>query len=75
MNEILGRFNGDINTKEALQEYFRAFFKQEIINRSLKKENTDSLADAINEMDRAFEKLSDDYGIKQEQSTNKNEAR
>lgn len=75
MNEILARFNGDIHTQEALKAFFVEFFEDEIIARSLKKENTDSLADAIIEMERAFSKLNDDYGIKQKSQPNQNEAR
>lgn len=66
MREILRRFNGDVNTKEALVEYLTNHLKEKIIERALLKQNTDSLADAIIELENGFEQLAIDYGIKQQ---------
>lgn len=66
MSEILRRFNGDVHTKEAIVEYLTNHLKEKIIERALLKQNTDSLADAIIELEKGFEQLAIDYGIKQQ---------
>ncbi len=68
--ESLRRFNGDKTTKQELKEYIVSFLQLRIIERSMKKENTDSLVDAIVELDKAFNQLDIEYGIP-EQKTNK----
>lgn len=66
MSEILRRFNGDVHTKEAVSNYLVEHFKSEIIRRALLKEDVTSLADAILELEKGFEQLAIDYGIKEQ---------
>lgn len=73
--EILRRFNDDTQTKEALFEYLKGFFMDKIIERALKKESTDSLADAILELENGFRQLDIDYGIQKKQSGHSNNAK
>lgn len=72
--ELLRRFNGDIHTKEALKEYIISFLEDVIIEKACKGECVKGAAEAINEVTRAFEQLDIDYGIKQPEDKQLNEA-
>jgi hypothetical protein len=72
--EILRRFNGDKNTKEALILYIQSFLEDRIIEKARNGEDVKATAEAINEVLKAFEQLDIDYAIKSEQDTELNQA-
>lgn len=59
--DLLRVFNGDYHTKEALLEFFIGYFEEEIIKRAKAKEPVESLAEALNELPKAFDKLKQIY--------------
>jgi len=63
--QLLSRLNGDPHTKEALINFFEAHFHTRIIENALAKQPTDSLADALIEVKKAFEEIGEIYDIKQ----------
>lgn len=78
MEKWLRQFNGDRDTKAALLSYLIGFFEEAIIKRARAKQDVKSLAslaDAILELERGFEQLEIDYGIKKEPKPTINEAR
>lgn len=62
---ILQRFNGDTHTKEALIEYIHSVIDDEALERVYKKLDVSTVADARKLIDLAFEKLEDEFAIKQ----------
>ncbi len=75
MEPLLRLFNDDKKTKEALLNYLTGFFEEKIIERAKKKESVESLADAIIELEKGFEQLSIDYGVKTKQPKPTNQSR
>lgn len=73
--EILRRFNDDKATKEALKEYLVGYFKDAIIERALRKQSVESLADAITELEKGFEQLAIDYELPKQNNEQVNPAR
>ena len=73
--DILRRFNGDVATKEALREYIIEHIGKEGIYRMFNRQSVEHIADACELIQKAFEQLDIDYGIKQQNSTYTNEAR
>ena len=75
MQELLRRFNDDTHTKDALRVFLDEFIGKEGVRRIFARENVDAVADAKILIDKAFEALSDEYGIKLKQETPQNESR
>ena len=73
--ELLRKFNDDKRTKEELLEYLVTHFQRKIVERALKKENTDSLADAILELESGFSNLDIDYGLPRQETIKTNSAK
>lgn len=71
----LRRFNGDEHTKNALLEYLISYFQEKLIERAMKKQSVESLADAIGELKNGFDQLSQDYGLPPKKTTPINQAR
>ena len=72
----LRQFNGDKGTKQELLDYLVGFFESKIIDRAMDKENTDSLVDAIKELESGFERLDLDFKPHlKENELSKNESR
>ena len=72
----LRQFNGDKGTKQELLDYLVGFFESKIILRAMDKENTDSLVDAIKELESGFEQLDLDFRPHlKENELSKNESR
>lgn len=72
--DLLRQFTGDYHTKNAVLAYLQDYLEQEIIIRARKGEDVRSLAEAINEIYKAFDNLDIQYGIKQKQNEQVNEA-
>ena len=73
--EILKRFNDDVNTKEVLLAYFIEYFESKIIERAKEKKDVSSLADAIIELEKAFDQLNIDFNAKHKATEEVNQAR
>jgi hypothetical protein len=71
--QLLSRFNGDPHTKEALINFMEAHFHSRIIENAIAKLPTDSLADALIEVKKAFEEIESIYDIKQALRGDRNE--
>lgn len=74
-HSLLARFNGDKHTKEAVFVYFTQYFEGQIVKRAKEKQPVESLADAIVELEKAFEQLSIDYAAPKLPSEVSNESR
>lgn len=72
---LLQQFSNDKHTKGALLEYLIYSFQAKIIEKAMKKENVESLADACLEITKAFEQLDIDYGPKSKPKLSTNDAR
>jgi len=75
MENLLQRFNGDPHTKEAVLSFIADHLEKEIIRRARLGEDVKSLAEAINEVVRAFDKLEMEYGIQTPKPKETNQAR
>lgn len=73
--DILRRFNGDEQTKQALQEFIHAVINDEALDMMYKKMDVSHIADAKTLIDKAFEQLNTQYGIKEQPAANTNQAR
>lgn len=73
MNNLI-RFNGDKHTKEDVLAFLVEHFEQEIIYRARNKEDITSLAEAINEVEKAFDQLSILYDPKSAEQEQTNQA-
>ena len=73
--DLLRQFNGDVGTKEAVIEYITNFISEEAIRMMFAKEDVSHIADAKILIDKAFDKLSIDYGLKEQSTTQTNQAR
>jgi len=73
--EELRRLQGDKNTKEALINFIDAFIGQYAIEKVLKREDVSGIADAKTIIDKAFESLDIEYGIKERESETSNTSR
>lgn len=75
MNPHLRRFNDDVGTKEALRDYMAYFIGLEGVRRIFARESVDAVADAKELIDKAFEALATEYGIKPQATTPTNDSR
>jgi hypothetical protein len=75
MDNLLRQFNGDVHTKEALQSFIDEVIATEALDRLYKGEDVSHIKDAHALIDKAFEVLNDQYGIKTKTSEGDNEAR
>lgn len=73
--DTLRRFNGDKTTKEALREYIIEHIGREGVYRMFNRQSVEHIADACELIQKAFEQLDIDYGIKEPTTTYTNEAR
>jgi hypothetical protein len=64
-HQLLPRFNADYHTKQAVLAFVVDHLKERIIENALAKKSTEGLADAIIEIEKAFEQLNELYDIKQ----------
>ena len=64
-DEILRRFNGDVNTKEVILSFIVECINEEALHRMYKGESVAHITDAKKLIDLSFEKLSTIYGIKE----------
>ena len=71
----LRQFNGDKRTKEDLLNYIITFLEDRIVEKAYKKESVESLADAGNEIRKAFDQLDLDFEVKVKNDEPTNEAR
>lgn len=74
-HQLLQRFNGDKHTKDALIAYLKEYFEQQIVDLAYKGEDVYPTAEAVLVMVKAFEQLEIDFGIKEKQNENTNQAR
>ena len=75
MSNLILQFNGDVSTKEAVQEYITSFIAKEGVRRMFSKEDVSHIADAKLLLDGAFEQMSIDYGIPTKPTEPTNQAR
>lgn len=68
-NQLLNNFNSDFHTKEALLDFIKGHLHERIIENAIKKLPVESLADAIIEIEEAFETLKDLYDTQQATGT------
>ena len=73
--DLIRIFNGDVGTKEAVQEYITQFIANEGIRRIFAKEDVSAVADAKLLLDKAFDQMQAEYGLKQKPTEPINEAR
>ena len=73
--DVLRSFNGDTHTKEALKEYIISFIATEGVRRIFEREDVTAIADAKILIDKAFEQLENDYGIREQPTKPTNGAR
>jgi hypothetical protein len=67
--QLLPRFNADYHTKDAVLNFIKEYLKERIIENALAKKSTEGLADAIIEVEKAFEELSELYDNQQTSGT------
>jgi len=75
MENLLKRFNGDPHTKEAVLSFIADHLEKEIVKRARAGLDVKSLAEAINEVLRAFDELENQYGIQTPKPKETNQAR
>ena len=75
MQELLRQFNGDEQTKNAILSYCVKYFENNIILQAREGKDVKSLAEAINQLEKAFEQLSIDYDVKQRPTEEINQSR
>lgn len=73
--DILRRFNGDEQTKQALLEFIHTIINDEALDKMYKRIDVSHIADAKILIDKAFEQLNTQYGIKEQPAENINQAR
>lgn len=74
-DDILRRFNGDLNTKEALVNFIIEVINDEALEKMYKGESVAHIKDAKNLIDKAFQQLDILYGINIQQTKNTNQAK
>ncbi len=62
----LQRFNQDVNTRESVRAYFIAYFEAQIVKTAREGKEVASLAQALNNVDDAFNQLAIDFNVKPE---------
>jgi hypothetical protein len=67
--QLLPRFVADYHTKDAVLIFITEYLKERIIENALAKKSTEGLADAIIEVEKAFEELSELYDNQQTSGT------
>lgn len=73
--DLLRQFNGDVGTRDAVQQFITNFIAEEGVRRMFAKEDVSHIADAKILLDKAFDKLSIDYGVPTQPTEPINEAR
>lgn len=73
--ELIRRFNDDKATKEALQEYLKAFIAETAVIMMYERKDTSHIADAYDLINKAFDQINIDYGIQQKPIEQTNNAR
>lgn len=73
--ELIRRFNDDKATKEALQEYLKAFIAETAVTMMYERKDTSHIADAHDLINKAFDQINIDYGVQQKPIEQTNEAR
>lgn len=73
--DILRRFNGDEQTKQALLEFIHAVINDEALDKMYKRIDVSHISDAKELIDKAFDELNNQYGIKEQPAANTNQAR
>ena len=73
--DTLRRFNGDKTTKEELRAYIIEYIGREGVYRMFQRQSVEHIADACELIQKAFDQLDIDYGIKEQPTTYTNEAR
>lgn len=69
MEALLKQFYTDEHTRDTVQSYLIQFLNDMAVKRVMKREPTDSLADANEVVLQAFIKLKEDYGNQPKSST------
>ena len=69
------QFNGDKNTKKDILDYCTSYFNERILEEAYKGGSVTALAQAVNELKKAFEQMDIEYAIPTPQSTPENPAR
>jgi hypothetical protein len=64
--DILRRFQGDVGTREAVQDFLTNFIADEGVRLMFERKDVSHIADAKMLIDSAFNELHTLYGIKQE---------
>jgi len=62
---VLSKFNGDATTRDTVKEYLVAKFERLIVEKAYKGEDVKAAAEAIHLLEKAFNELSFEYGIKE----------
>jgi hypothetical protein len=75
MENLLRQFDGDVHTKEALMSFIETCIEDEALRRMYNGEDVSHIKDAHALIEKAFEVLNDQYGIKTKTSEGDNEAR
>ena len=75
MDEVLRKFNGDPHTKDAFKAYMLSYIEAEAVKRVFNREDVSSVADAYELMNKVFEQLDIDYGIKEKIKVSDNQAK
>lgn len=73
--ELLRRFNDDKATKEALKDYLNQFIAETAVNLMYERKDTSHIADAHDLINKAFDQINIDYGLKQKPIEQTNNAR
>lgn len=63
MDSLLRAFNGDIQTKQALQQYLGQFIAEYAVRTMYSRGDTGHIADAHLLIDEAFQQLDIEYGL------------
>lgn len=75
MHNLLHRFNLDVHTKAAVLAYFTEYFEMEIVKKAREGESVEVMAQAIVQLEKAFDQLTIDLDAKPEPETPTNQAR
>lgn len=68
--DILRRFQGDVSTREAVQQFITDFIASEGVRLMFERKDVSHIADAKMLIDSAFEELHTLYGIKKQSTEN-----
>ena len=73
--DILGRFQGDKNTKDVVKQFLHDFVGEYAKEKVLKRENTSGIADADDIISKAFEQLDILYAVPERTTKKPNHSR